>query len=80
VRTRRFLLAAIVVVAVLAPGLGNATDACVSYSATAPVVGTKTGRNCAPTPFTHWITWYYCGGTPPIGEAHCVSVTVTTPF
>lgn len=78
-RIIRFVVALAGAVALLVPPSAQAGNTCVSYSVTAPVIGTKSGSPCVPTPFGQGITWYYCSGTPPIGEAHCVRVHAYLP-
>jgi hypothetical protein len=80
VRTRRLFLAAAAFSAIFAGGTAQANPACVSWWVQAPIIGRPGSSHCAPTPFAHGITWYMCSGTPPIGESHCVTVVIQTPF
>ena len=63
-------------------GAAHAGQDCVTYSVTAPVLGTRTGTRCSPNlpallsqPFTDG----QCGGLPPADTTFCVTVTVYTP-
>jgi len=60
--------------------LAKGASPCASYSVTAPLVGTKAGRQCSPvplpTPFDTAIIHDDCGGVPPAGVSACLSGTV----
>ena len=67
---------------VAASGSAHAGADCVTYSVTAPAVGTRTGTRCSPTLpglFSQPFTNDQCGGLPPAKTTFCLTVTVYTP-
>lgn len=79
-------MAAACLVAVLAgagtPGSAGAKKACVTVTATAPVVGTQTRTQCSPElgpQFQYNETVWDCKWVPPLGVSECVTVTVPLP-
>ena len=83
--TLRKALAAVALVAAVplsALGSASAGQDCVTYSVTAPFLGTRSGTRCTanlPYPFTQPFTDYQCGGVPPANTTFCITVTIYTP-
>ena len=83
-RFRTAIGAAVLTAATIVSTFGSASAGqdCVSYSVTAPVLGTRTGTRCTPNlppPLTEPTTDNQCGGVPPANTTFCVTVTVYTP-
>jgi hypothetical protein len=75
------LIGIALVLAVVLGGLRMATagQACVSYKVTAPVVGSRSGKPCVHSPFSHPFSVYHCQTIPPVGVAVCATASVDTP-
>lgn len=71
------LLAGGLLVAAFRPAA--ATHACVSYSITAPGVGTLQDTKCTISPFTQPFWFQQCQGVPPAGTTVCATVDADTP-
>lgn len=74
------ILAAAPIVAAFAPA--SAGRDCVSWTVTAPFIGTRQGTRCTanlPPPFTQPFTDSQCGGIPPANTSFCTTVTIYTP-
>lgn len=79
-RRKLIALALLTCGAVIIPlGVARANHSCVSYSATAPVIGTRSDTKCGPGTGTRPFRYWYCHSTPPAGEAFCVVVDAHTP-
>lgn len=62
--------------------VASAGQDCVTYSVTAPFLGTRSGTRCTanfPPPFTEPSSDSQCGGVPPANTSFCVTVTIYTP-
>ena len=75
------LIAIVITFLALLGGLRMATagQACVAYSVTAPIVGTRSGKPCVNEPFTHPFDVHHCQTIPPAGVSVCATVSVDTP-
>jgi hypothetical protein len=76
------LILVILVMAIAAIGIGQALAAkdCVSYSVTAPFVGTRQGTACPiPNPFTQPFRLFHCENVPPAGVSACVTIDTHVP-
>jgi hypothetical protein len=65
-----------------AAGVASAGRDCVTYSVSAPFLGTPHGTRCTanmPPPFTQAFTDSQCGGIPPANTSFCLTVTIYTP-
>lgn len=84
-KLRRRVFACVLVVAapiVSAFGSASAGKDCVTYTVTAPFLGTRTGTRCTsnlPPPFTQPFTDHQCTGVPPANISVCTTITVYTP-
>jgi len=79
---RNLLVAATLAGSIAAGGLAVAgtSDECVSYSFTAPIVGTRQATKCSPpTPFKGTLSGGNCQGVPPLNVAACVTFTLHLP-
>ena len=60
-------------------GVSSATNICVSYTATGPLIGTRSGMRCVPSPYTHTFTFWNCKSIPPAGIYTCFTLTADLP-
>lgn len=76
-------LSALVLFAAIALGgvaIAGPSDECVSYTVTAPVVGTRQGTQCSPpTHFGGTLSGGHCEGIPPAHVAACVTFVLHLP-
>ncbi|MEX2556707.1 MAG: hypothetical protein WEB06_13915 [Actinomycetota bacterium] len=72
----RLHLGAMLLFALLFVTPANADPSCVSYSVTAPVVGTLQDTRCVPLPgpFNVPFSVSNCRGVPPLGTTVCIGV------
>ena len=75
----------LVVLLVCAPfGAQASRRTCVSYTITAPVVGTKSDTKCTPVDYPEdwdgYESWSNCDGIPPAGYSRCITVATNLPI
>jgi hypothetical protein len=80
---RRTRVAVLLSVLFLVVGLSSrgasAKNICVTASATAPVIGTRSGMRCVPSPYTQTFWFQNCRSIPPAGFYMCVTLTADLP-
>jgi hypothetical protein len=83
-KLRRAIACVVLVAAPMVASFGSASAGkdCVTYTVTAPFLGTRTGTRCTgnlPPPFTQPFTDDQCTGVPPAKTTVCTTITVYTP-
>ena len=78
-RVSRLAMAAALVATSLVGGVARGGEACVGYSVTAPILGTRAGTPCLPSPFSKPLSGGDCRGSPPLGIAECVTFRLDLP-
>lgn len=57
----------------------NADPSCATVNVTAPIVGTKSKKQCVPTPFHQGFFYQDCEYVPPLGFSTCITLDLSTP-
>jgi hypothetical protein len=78
-RVTRLVIATALATMSCITNVAHGGKACVGYSVTAPVVGSRAGMPCAPSPFSKPLSGGDCRGVPPLGVAECTTFRVDLP-